>query len=177
PILHGILSVFLQISRRGLFNVSNLFETLRRLLLQTAEKFQQIAYVGTSLVKVKRVRPSYYPALCLNLSRCAVDPYDAVEVPLQIVAGQFDLNVGQAVVTNPTRQSLRQAVVHPFSEIRVFDSIRGSDRMIESQSCARLLQQILIQVFAFEFRPQIMRQIVRHEIMSIGTVRAEAMNF
>src|SRR5437899_12381064 len=105
--MRDILSVFLQDLRRGLCNVSKLFESLRRLLLQTAEKFQQIAYVGTSLVKVKRVRPRYYPALCLNPRRCALDPYDAVEVPLQIVAGQFDLNVGQAVVTNPTRQSLR----------------------------------------------------------------------
>src|SRR5207244_7548266 len=97
--MHGILSVFLQISRRGLFNVSNLFETLRRLLLQTAEKFQQIAYVGTSLVKVKRVRPSYYPALCLNLSRCAVDPYDAVEVPLQIDRKSTRLNSSHQIIS------------------------------------------------------------------------------
>src|SRR5947209_19992873 len=49
--------------------------------------------------------------------------------------------------------------------------------MVEGQACARLHQQISVQVFAFEFRPQVMRQIVRHEITSIRMVRAEAMNF
>ena len=49
--------------------------------------------------------------------------------------------------------------------------------MVEGQACAWIHEQILVQVFAFEFRTQVTRQILRHEITSIRVVRTEAMNF
>ena len=134
--VHGILPVLLQIPRCGLFNIPDPFETRGRLFLQATQKFQQVANVGAALVEVERIPPSFHPALCLNFSRRPIDPQYPVEVPVQIVAVQLDLNVGQAVVTDPSGQGLRQAVVQSFFDVRVFDGIGSSDRMVERQQRA-----------------------------------------
>src|ERR1700757_4106638 len=49
--------------------------------------------------------------------------------------------------------------------------------MVKGQARLWLRQHILVQVFTFEFWPQVVRQTVRHEITSIRTIRAEAMDF
>src|SRR5262245_36348984 len=102
--VHCILSVLRQISCSGLLDISNSFETLRCLLLQTTQSFQQIAYVRASFVEVERIHPRFLPSLHLDFGRRTIDLHDAIEVPRQLSTIQFDLDVRQAVVTNPFRQ-------------------------------------------------------------------------
>ena len=99
--VHAILGIGPQIAVRGLLDVLEPREGRRRTLADLCQKIEHVIDVGAFLVEIGRVVPGRAAAGGLGLGRHALDRQHPLDVPGQIVAGQLDLQMRQAVEGDP----------------------------------------------------------------------------
>src|ERR1700677_1617888 len=113
-----------------------------------------------------------------KLDRCShlVDLSDSRDISFKIVAVKLDLEMGETVRYNPFVQALGKAVIEPLINLGGFDRITGAHRMVAPEPRLGSAQDILARKPAFEPRPQIARQVVSHELRTIGEIAIQQLN-
>ena len=79
-----------------------------------------------------------------------LDGGDSLDIPSQVVAGQFYLEVGESVGVNPLVQRLGKSVVESLGQVARDQWIERADEVIERHRRLRLAQRVLIEVLADE---------------------------
>jgi hypothetical protein len=156
--MHCVLGMGLQITMRRLLDVLDPLDRSRSLLLQLIQHGQHVIGILAPFIEIEREGPRFVcgtaPVSCLT------DGPHAGHVPIQIVAGELDLQMGQPVSHDPLLQRFRQAVVDGRRDIGGHQGIKCPDQMIQRQRSDRLCGNELLQPQPLEGFAQINAQIV-----------------
>ena len=174
--MHDIGPVGLEVAARRLLDVLHPFVALRRRLAHLPQEGEQISDVGAALVEVQRIAPVLDAALLLGRGGDAIDAHQSFDVPVEIVAVEFDLEVRQAVGANPFGQRLGQAIADALLDVGVGERVEGADEMVQRQSRHGSAANVLLERLAGELRPQIVAEVVVHESGAIRLVTAQAVD-
>ena len=160
--VHAVLGMRLKIAVRRLFDVLHAVEGGRRPFADAVQEIEDVVDVLAFLIEVARVEPLLNAAGRLRFGRDAVDREHALDVPVDVVAGQLDLQVRQPVGGNPFAQRFGQSVVDARLDVAVGQRIDGSHQVVQRQSLLRIAQRVLIEKLARELLVEVYGKIVAH---------------
>ncbi len=117
--MHPIFRMRSQISMRRLFDILHAAKRLWRPRFELRQEIEHVIDILTLLVEVKRVVPIAAPAQKLRRHGDRLDRDDAVDVPLQIIAGELDFQMRETVGRDPLGQGFGQSVVNATAQLGV----------------------------------------------------------
>ena len=94
-----------------LFNVLDAPESIRSDFFELGHEINQVLHIRTLLIEVERVNPCITSSCRLRFSRDTVDGSYAIDIPLKIIACQFDFQVGKAICIYPLAKGFGDSIV------------------------------------------------------------------
>ena len=132
--MHPVSRIGAKVAGRGLLDVGHAFEGAAASFLYLCQEVQEVAHVAALFVEIEGVCPVGNGAFVLCPGGDGVDVADAVHVPVEVVAVEFDFEVGETVRADPFRQGLGQAVVQAMIDVGVRERVQGAHEVVERHS-------------------------------------------
>ena len=165
-LVHTVFWMGGQIAVRGLFDVLDAFQGLGRLFAHAAQELQHVIHRFALLVEIHRVEPLLAASLALGLLGHLLHAQHALDVPIQIVSGQLDFQMGQAVPEDPLAQGFGQPVAHRLGYFGLGQRVQGAHQVVKRHAGLGFPQRVAIQVLAAELVVEVAGQILRAVLRS-----------
>ena len=126
--MHDIAGVRFQIAGGRLFDVLNAGERRRLFVTEFPDHLEQVSDIRAAFVEIERIVPSRAGP---HLHGHPIDTQDALDIPGEIVAVEFDFEVSQAVALDPLAERFRKVIADRFDHPCVIKRIESADEVID----------------------------------------------
>ena len=174
--VHDVGAVGLEVARRGLLDVEDAREALGRPRADLPQEVEDVTDVRAPLVEIQAVLPILDAPARLGLRGDPVDAERALDVPAEVLAAQLDLDAHQAVVADPLRERLGEAIADGLLHVLRLQGIEPADAVEERYARRRLAEQVAVEALTLELGAEVAGEVVGHQIGPVGGVDVPGVN-